>query len=160
MNAFVNILRRIIGYGNALGGAFLVGMMVLIVASIVYRMFGHVVPGSLELSELMIVVTASFAIAYAGLVKSHVDVKILVEKFPERLQAILEVFTSFLAMGTWAIIAYASTIILVERWHTEESDMLMVPFSPFRTVLFIGLILVTLVYLVDMILALGKAVKK
>lgn len=160
MNFFVNILRRIIGFGNAIGGAFLVGMMVLIVANIVYRLFNHVIPGSIELSELMIVVAASFALGYAALAKSHVDVKIIVEKFPERLQAIIETITSFLAMGTWAIIAYASTIIMIERWHSEVTDMLEVPHAPFRLILFIGLILVALVYLVDMILALRKAVKK
>lgn len=146
--------------GNAIGGAFLVGMMVLIVANIVYRLFGHVITGSYELSELMIVVAASFALGYAGLTKSHVDVKIIVEKFPERLQAVIETITSFLSMGTWAIIAYASAIIMVERWHSELSEMLEVPNGPFRLILLIGLILVALVYLVDMISALRKAVKK
>jgi TRAP-type C4-dicarboxylate transport system permease small subunit len=160
MDLFAKILRRTIGFGNAIGGAFLVGMMVLIVANIVYRIFGRVITGSYELSELMIVVAASFALGYAGLAKSHVDVKIVVEKFPERLQAILETFTSFLTMGTWGIIAYASAIIMIERWHSEVSEMLEVPNSPFRLILLIGLILVALVYLVDMISALRKAVKK
>ena len=135
-------------------------MMLLIVASIVYRMSGHVIKGSYELSELLIVVTASFALGFAALHKSHVDVKIVVSKFPDRLQAILEAVTSFLSMGTWAVVAWAGSLILWDRWLTEESEMLLIPFLPFRIVLLIGLILISLVYLLDMIFALKKAVKK
>jgi TRAP-type C4-dicarboxylate transport system permease small subunit len=135
-------------------------MMVLIVANIAYRTSGHVIKGSYELSELMIVVTASFALGFAAIHKSHVDVKIVVAKFPERLQTILEAIISFLAMGTWAIVAWASSRILLDRWLTEESEMLLIPFWPFRFVLLIGLILISLVYLIDMILALKKAVRK
>ena len=160
MDAFMRIIRRILVIGTALGGAFLLGMMILIVANIAYRTTGHVITGSYELCELMIVVTASFALGFAAFHKSHVDVKIIVDKFPERTRAVLEIITSFLSMGTWAIIAWASTIIMIDRWHTEESEMLLVPFFPFRLVLFIGLILVSLIYLIDMISALRKVVKK
>jgi TRAP-type C4-dicarboxylate transport system permease small subunit len=160
MDAIMRIMRRILSVGVALGGSFLVGMMLLIVANIIYRTTGHVITGSYELSELMIVVTASFALGFAAFHKSHVDVKIVVSKFPERVQTVIEIIISFLAMGTWAIIAYASTIVLMDRWHTEESEMLLIPFFPFRLVLFIGLILVSLIYLMDMISALRKMVKK
>jgi TRAP-type C4-dicarboxylate transport system permease small subunit len=144
----------------ALGAAFLVGMMVLIVANIIYRLFGHVIAGSYELSELLIVVTVAFALGYAALQKSHVAVKILVSRFPQRWQAILEVFTSFLSMGTWAVIAWAGALILSERWLTEESEMLLIPFFPFRCVLLFGLILLSLVYLILMVMALRQAGKK
>ena len=160
MDILIRIIRKTLMIGVALGGAFLVGMMVLIVANIVYRTTGHVITGSYELSELMIVVTAAFALGFAALHKSHVDVKVVVSKFPEKLQIVIEIITSFLAMGTWALITWASTIILIERWHTEESEMLLVPFFPFRLVLFLGLILVSLVYLIDTLSALKKAVKK
>ena len=160
MEKFARLVHRILTVGMAIGGIFLVGMMVLIVANIVYRTSGHVINGSYELSELMIVVTAAFALGFAALHRSHVDVKIIVSYFPERIQTILEVFTSFLSMGTWAIVAWAGSLILWDRWLTEESEMLLIPFLPFRFVLLIGLILVALVYLLDMIFAVKKAVEK
>jgi TRAP-type C4-dicarboxylate transport system permease small subunit len=160
MGRFAKIVHRILLAGMAIGGVFLVGMMVLIVANIAYRTTGHVIDGSYELSELMIVVTASFALGFAALHRSHVDVKIIVSNFPDRLQKILEAFTSFLAMGTWAVVAWAGSLILWDRWLTEESEMLLIPFLPFRVVLLIGLILIALVYLIDMILALKMAAKK
>ena len=160
MEYFAYIVRRITGIGVALGAAFLVGMMVLIVANIIYRLTGHVITGSYELSELLIVVTVAFALGYAAVQKSHVVVKILVSRFPQRWQAILEAFTSFLSMGTWAVIAWASSLIFLDRWLTEESEMLLVPFLPFRLVLLFGLILISLVYLIYMFMALRKAVMK
>lgn len=160
MEYFAYIVRRITGIGVALGAAFLVGMMVLIVANIIYRLTGHVITGSYELSELLIVVTVAFALGYAAVQKSHVVVKILVSRFPQRWQAILEAFTSFLSMGTWAVIAWASSLIFLERWLTEESEMLLIPFLPFRIVLLFGLVLIALVYLIYMVMALRKAVMK
>jgi len=160
MEYFANIVRRITGIGVALGAAFLVGMMVLIVANIIYRLTGHVITGSYELSELLIIVTVAFALGYAALEKSHVVVKILVSRFPQRWQAILGALISFLSMGTWAVIAWASSLIFLERWLTEESEMLLIPFLPFRMVLLFGLILIALVYLIYMVMALRKAVMK
>ena len=160
MAYFTKIVRRLIEVGTALGAAFLVGMMVLIVANIVYRMTGHVIPGSFELSELMIVVTAAFALGYAALQKSHVDVNIVVSHFPPRLQSVIAAIVAFLSMGTWAVVAWASAVILSDRWLTEETDMLLIPYLPFRIVLFVGLILISLVYLIDMIRALREAVMK
>ncbi len=160
MEAFTKIIRRILDSGMVIGSIFLLFMMVLIVANIVYRMSGHVIKGSYELCELFIVVTASFALGYAALHKTHVDVNIVVARLPERLQKILKVVTSFLAMGTWALAAWAGSIILIDRWSTEESEMLLVPYYPFRLLLFIGLLLIALIYLINMVAAIKTAIKK
>lgn len=157
MSLLVNLIRRVTGIGAVLGGVSLVAMMALIVSNIIFRVFGSIIPGSFEISELLIVVTASFALGYAALNESHVDVKIVVAKFPERWQAIIEVITSFLAMVTWAVTAYASTLIMFERWLTEVTEMLSIPYLPFRLVLLFGLILISLIYLINMLTALRKA---
>lgn len=138
----------------------LVGVMLLIVANILYRMSNHVIPGSYELCELLIVVTASFALCFAAVSKSHVDVGIVVSQFSDRTRAILEVFTSLLSTATWGLVAWTSSIVLWDRWLTEESEMLLIPFLPFRIVLLIGLVLTALVYFMDMILAVKKALSK
>ena len=100
------------------------------------------------------------ALGYAALHKSHVDVGIIVEKLPARMQAFLGTITSFLTMATWAVTAWAGTKVMRERWYSEVSETLDVPFGPFRLVLFVGLVLVALVYLMDTIAAFKKAVQK
>ena len=144
----------------AVGAASLVGMMVLIVASVIYRRAGHVVPGTYELTELMIVVTVAFALGYAALKKSHIVVRIVVARFPQRTQAILEAVMSFISLATWAAVAWAGFIIVSKRWLSENSEMLSVPFLPFRLIFLFGLILLCSIYLIDIFRALSQAVKK
>lgn len=160
MEYLANLVRRMGGWGVAVGAAFLVGMMVLIVANIIYRLFGHVIVGSYELTELMIVVAVAFALVYAALKKSHVVVKIVVERFPPRAQAIVEALMSLISLATWATIAWTGVLLLSERWLREETDMLSIPFLPFRFIFLFGLILFCLVYLIDLIRALSQAVRK
>ena len=144
----------------ALGAAFLIGMMVLITASVIYRRVGHVIPGTYELSELMIVVTAAFALGYAALKKSHIVIKVVVARFPQRAQAILEAVMSFISLATWAAVAWTGVLIVSKRWLNEESEMLSVPYLPFRLIFLLGLVLVCSVYLIDLIRALRQAVRK
>jgi TRAP-type C4-dicarboxylate transport system permease small subunit len=144
----------------ALGAASLVGMMVLITASVIYRRIGHVIPGTYELSELMIVVTAAFALGYAALNKRHIVIKVVVERFPQRAQAILEAIMSFISLATWATVAWTGFLILSERWLNEASETLAVPYLPFRLTFLVGLVLLCSVYLIDMIRALRQARKR
>ena len=152
--------RRISSDGVAIGAAFLTGMMVLIVANIIYRLFGHVIPGSYEISTLMIVVAVAFALGYAAVHKSHIVVKIVVTRFSERRQAILTVLMSLISLATWAIIAWASYNVLSQRWLTEMTDLLDIPYLPFRMIFVVGLVILCLVYVTDLVSALRQVVKR
>jgi len=156
----LNFFRRLSTDGVAIGAAFLVGMMVLVVANIIYRLFGHVIPGSYELSELMIVVAVASALGYAAVHKSHIVVKIVVSQFSQRWQAIIEVLMSLISLATWAVIAWASFNVLSQRWLTEVTDLLDIPYLPFRMIFVLGLVLFCLVYVTDLFRALSQAVKR
>lgn len=144
----------------ALGAAFLVGMMVLITASVISRRAGNVIQGTYELSQLMVVVTAAFALAYAALNKTHIVIKVVVERFPQRAQAILEAVMSFISLATWAMVAWTGVLIVSKRWLNEASEYLSVPYLPFRLIFLFGVVLVCSVYLIDLIRALRQAVRK
>jgi len=144
----------------ALGAAFLVGMMVLITASVISRRAGNIIQGIYELSELMIVVTAAFALGYAALHKRHIVIRVVVERFPQRVQAILEAVMSFISLATWAMVAWTGFLILSQRWLNEASEYLSVPYLPFRLIFLLGLVLVCSVYLIDIIRALRQARNK
>ena len=75
-------------------GIFLLGITFLIVASVIYRFFGHVIQGSYEIIYLAIVVAVAFSLGYTALHKSHVIVKIVVSRFQPRAQAFIESFVS------------------------------------------------------------------
>ena len=152
--------RRLSSDGVAIGAAFLTGMMVLIVANIIYRLFGHVIPGSYEISTLMIVVAVAFALGYAAVHNSHIVVKIVVTRFSERWQAILTVIMSLISLATWAVIAFASYNVLSQRWLTEMTDLLDIPYLPFRMIFVLGLVILCLVYITDLVRALRGVLKR
>jgi TRAP-type C4-dicarboxylate transport system permease small subunit len=158
MDYFINLIRRTTGWGMACGATFLTGMMVLIVANIITRLFGHVIQGSYEISTLMIVVSVAFALGYAGVQKSHVVVKIVIDRFSPRWQAVIAIITSLISMATWAVIGWASYTVLAKRLLTEVTDLLDVPYLPFRIIFVAGVAILCLVYLTDLIKAFKEAV--
>lgn len=160
MASFISLVRRTTAWGMAIGATFLIGMMGLIVANIIYRLFGHVIPGSYEISTLMLVVAVAFALGYGAVHKSHIVVKIVVSRFPERWQAGLEILMSIVSMATWAVIAWASFIVLSQRGLTELTDLFDVPYLPFRTVFVLGLAILIIVYTTDLISAIKRVVRK
>jgi TRAP-type C4-dicarboxylate transport system permease small subunit len=160
MNRFTDIVRRITVLGTGLGSIFLAGIMVLIVASIVTRLFGRVIPGSYELIELMIVVTVAFSLAYSGIKQGHVLVKIIVDLFPERVQDIIAGFTNFISLIFWGVVAWAAYKITVEKGILEVTDDFLIPYRPFRFIFAFGLLLLALAFLIEMVKALKRGLKR
>ena len=160
MRSFANIVHRIGGVGAAIGSVFLAGMMVLIVASVVVRPFGEVIAGSYELIEVLIVVPVAFALGYTALKQGHVEVSLVVSRFSQRKQAIIASFTWFLSLGIWGLIVWAGTGIMLEKWLGERTELLLVPYLPFRFVWVFGLLLFCLAFLIELSRALKQTVSK
>jgi TRAP-type C4-dicarboxylate transport system permease small subunit len=158
---FFNIVHRISRGLNWLGVAALVGMMVLVASNVIIRFFGGIIPGTYELVEIMAAVLISFALIYAALTKTHIVIKLLVSRLPQRAQAILGSITSLFGIVTWALLAGAGAIYAREQWLLNETtDMLELPIVPFRYVLVFALIILCLVLLADLSSALRAAVRK
>ena len=160
MDYFVNIVRRMGGVGVVVAASFLIGIMVLTVANVIYRLFGPVILGSYELTKLMMVVTAGFALVYAAMWHTHVVVKIVTSRFSQRVQAIAESFASLLGIGMWGLIALSSVGFYFERGLWDRTDVLHIPFQTFRYVWIFALILFALVLLTDFYKALSRTASK
>jgi TRAP-type C4-dicarboxylate transport system permease small subunit len=161
VRSFANCIHWIGGKGTVLSVGSLVGIMLLVVANIIARFFGTVIIGTIELVELMIVVTVAFALGYTAQRQSHVVVKVVVSRFSPRAQAILKVFTTALSIGVCAVIVWASAGIMYERALLgEETELLSVPSFPFRFIWVFGLILFCFVLLIDLCNAISGAARK
>ena len=160
LERFVKIVYKIGSFGLGIGSFFLAAIMVLIGASIIVRFFGHVILGSFELIEVMIIVTVAFAVAYTAMKQSHVAVTIFVSRLPQRIRAIIASLTWFLSLGILGLILWASADIMLDKWIGEGTDILQVPILPFRFVWVFGLLLFCLALLIEMYRALKQAVSK
>ncbi|MDY6791686.1 MAG: TRAP transporter small permease [Thermodesulfobacteriota bacterium] len=98
-----------------LGATCLVGMTALTCVDVVGRFFGHPVFGSVELVTFMATLSVALALPYTHQVKGHIGVEILVRLFSQKTQTIIELCTSFLSLGlfaliTWRMVVYARTM--------------------------------------------------
>jgi TRAP-type C4-dicarboxylate transport system permease small subunit len=160
MDRFVSIVNRITRVGTYLAGGVLVGVIALVVVSIITRRFGWAVPGSYELVELLMPVAVGFALGYTALMKGHVVVDIVMSRFSQRVQTIVEGFTSFIGMGIIAAIVWAGTKLVLERGFVEQTDELHVPFAPFRIIWLCGLSLFCLLLFINLVKVLSRRVKQ
>lgn len=153
MNFIDKIFNNLYKTGVVFGGVCLTGIMLLIVAGVVTRLFGFVILGVYELTELIAIMVGGFALAYTTFEQGHTVVGLLTERLPVRLQSALKIFTHAIGAVLWGAIAWVGLNVLLTRWTGEHSELLKVPFLPFRFIWVITLILITLAFIISSIKA-------
>ena len=115
----MNIFRKIIDWISdklkMLGAICLAGMALLTCIDVVGRFFRHPIFGSVEIVGFMATLAVAMALPYTDMIKAHVGVEILVRKFSERTQTIIDICTRIISMSlfglvTWRMIVYAYTM--------------------------------------------------
>ena len=149
MKVITNCLQGITRVGLFIGGIFLLTGTLLLISNIFGRAFHFVIPGSIEMFELFMAVPVAFGLVYAGLKKGHVIVNLVISRFPPKLAAAAEVFSSVVNFTIWALIAWASGRLAFENGLKEFSETLELPYLPFRLVWTFCLVLFCVVYVLD-----------
>jgi TRAP-type C4-dicarboxylate transport system permease small subunit len=158
MRYFESIINKIGHPVMLVSAIFLLGTMALTVANVISRLFGSVIAGTYELTEVLIIVVAATSLGYAALKKSHVIVDIFVSRVPQRVQGIIDAFTSVLGLAVWGIVTWQSINLLLIRWSQEDTELLNVPYYPFRILWIIGLVFLCLILVKDIVAGLrGEA---
>src|SRR5262249_56391702 len=73
-------------------------------------LFNRPLPGSLELSELLMVFLVFGAFAVTELRGGHVDIDVVVLRLPPRLRALSESLAAVLSMGFWGAVAWRTAV--------------------------------------------------
>lgn len=160
MGYFTNGIRRIASVGGGISGGCLSGAVLLTVANVISRLIGAVIIGSYEIIQFTVSVMVAFALGYTALRKFHIVVRIVLERLSQQTQAIFESCISFVGIVMLVIMAWAGTGVVLERWRTEVTESLFLPYAPFRIIWVLGLILFCLVLVTDLFSALSRVVKK
>lgn len=138
-------------------------LMVMITVSDVFLryIFNSPILGSYEVTEFMMAVLVFASVGYTMAVKDHVSVDLVTTKLPERVQALLECITCFLAFGLFAVAAWRNVLHAVTTWKRHDvSFELFIPVSPFVLFVALGLAILSLVLLVQFVKALARVLKK
>lgn len=151
MGRLIRFMEQISSFGAVLGGIVLVFIMLLTIASVLFRLIGSAIVGSYELTELVIAVTVGFALVYSTMTKANVAVHIFYDRFSPSVQKIINIFISVLSLGFWGWMAWETLRMTIDRGWLERSEVFLFPLLPFRLIWVFGLSVLTLFLLTQLI---------
>jgi TRAP-type transport system small permease protein len=166
LNKFANALniaaRKISPVLHSVGLGVLAVMMFLTAFDVILRyVFNKPIMGAFELTEYMMAIVVAFSLAYCYVLKEHVTVDIVVNRFPQRAQAIIDSITSLIGFGIFCLITWQSglqTKIQLDSGLT--SAVLLIPAFPFVAVVAFGSAVLSLAILAFFFESLSKAAGK
>lgn len=143
-------MRIIINCFRWIAYAGLAAMTLITFADITGRFFfGKPVLGSIELTELIMAIFGGIAIFHTATQEGHINVDVVFNRLPRRVQTIITSFGLILGAVTWGIIAYQ----VIGDGQSKISlgritDVLKIPVGPFEFVLAFGLALFSLTLII------------
>lgn len=144
LGAIRSSLHAVIRVVTWIAAAALVMIVVITVIHVVGRyLFNYPLTGSVEISQLMLVATAFFAVAYTEVVKGHISFDEVVDRFPQRARAITMSIMYLAGAAYFIVLSWREVVLgisyLVPR--IGETDVLHIPIAPTMFIIAIGAVL-------------------
>lgn len=113
-------LDRLYFAAGVIAGACIVVITVMILAQIVGRWFGVIIPSTEDFSGYLLAAASFLALAYTFRNGGHIRVTLLIHRLSSRLQrrltyAVLSLFVVIMGWGSWHI-----CYLVYESWSFEE----------------------------------------
>jgi len=136
-------------------------MLLVIVADVIgIKIFSKPVPGGIEIVSFLSVVAIAFAVAYTQVMRGHVAVDFIVEKFPRRAKLIIDAVTTLCGVSLMAVLAYYSFKYGTKLRDTGEVSMTQkIPYYPFVYGMAVCFVVTFLVLVGDLVKSIMKAAK-
>ncbi|MBA7712701.1 hypothetical protein ES703_121688 [subsurface metagenome] len=136
-------------------------MLLLVVGNILLRIIWRPIGGTYDFVGFIAAVVVAFSIAYCAVQRGHIRVDLVVARFPERVQGIIDSITGILSLGLFLLAAWQCLVLGNDMRRLGEVSMsVYTPFYPYIYGIGFGCALLCLVVLVDLIKSLTKAVKR
>ena len=161
-DSFNRVVRPVSGVFHSIGIGVLAVMMLLTASDVALRyVFNRPISGSFELTEYMMAIVIAFGLAYCAVAKGHVRVGLVVDRFPQRAQAIIDSVTGLLGLGLFSVITWQCVLQVKIQFDSGlTSAVLFIPAFPFVAVVAFGSAMLCLVILADFFDSLSQAVRR
>jgi TRAP-type C4-dicarboxylate transport system permease small subunit len=159
-------------WGGAIGGFALAYMMFMTVLDVLGRAIGGVnfihkvisvigpVPGSLEMTEIMLGILISFGLGYTALKKGHIRVDLLLQYTSKKQTSWFDVFTYFLSFALYCGITWQAWLNGFSLFKDQlRTAVLSIPVFPFSFILVMGAAIVALVFLRDFLKSIEEVMR-
>jgi len=136
------------------GGVFLVGMIVLTCANILFRLTWVPIKGTFELMGYFGAIVTAFALGYTQIKRGHIAVDVLVNTFSDKVRNIINAINYtvcflFFSVAAWQIAVKATTLM-----NTGEiTETLRIIYYPFTYGVAFGCAVLSLFLFTDLIRA-------
>lgn len=135
-----------------IAGCFLGMMIFLTCVNIFLRSVWNPVTGTFELMGYFGAIVTAFALGYTQINRGHISVDILVLRFSEKTQRVLNAINYcfcmiFFAIVAWQISKYATTLLKTG----EITETLRIIYYPFTYGVALGCAILSLVFLTDLL---------
>ena len=155
MKTVEHLLRMVNSIGALIGILSIASLMLLTVVTVVFRAVDIAFPGTYVLAELLLIPAIAFSLVYAAWEKGHTRVELLISRFPERLQSLMEALTTALGTVFWVFISWSAIReALIRQAQNERAPLLDFPVAPFRWILAVALVLLCIVLVFQVLRAL------
>jgi len=159
LDAIKKGIQRINFYLCSLGMFLLIPMMLLTTGDVIGRAaWARPIPGAVEVSSYMLAVFVLLGVAYTHQVKGHVRISMLVSRLPEWARLILDAITALLSLFIISILAWQGWIVGIEE--RAVSDMLRIPQLPFRLLVSVAGLFLSLELLIDLSASVSKLARR
>ena len=144
VNVFLN--RILMG----VGGVAVLALMALATVNVGLRVVGVPFRGTYEFVGFLGAVVIAFALGYTQKRKDHIVVDILTEKFPKRVNRVLDGISYFVTMIFFAVVSWQVFVWAIKIWQSQEvSETLKVIYYPFIFSVAVGFAVFSLTLIVD-----------
>lgn len=127
-------------------------MMVTTVIDVIGRYFRHPLPGTVEINELMLALVCAWCWAHVQAKKGHISIDLLVNKMSRRGRDIANLLMSLVALTIIGLIAWRAIPSTLFAFRVKEwTDLLSIPTWPFRAMLFLGALCLSLQLVLDIV---------
>lgn len=160
-HSVLTVINQASRIASVFGVVFLASMMSLTVADVVLRyFFNRPILGSVEMSEYLMVGAGFFGVAWCAVRRGHVQVDLVVRRFPEKTQNLIESVTLILGLTVVPLIAWQNFSQAVYVKADEvASDLLDIPSYPFYLIVAATYALLTLVMISLLVESIRKVLK-
>ena len=155
-------IKNVLRVCQYVGVGFIIALMILTVANSVGRYgFDQPILGTIELSQYLLLTSAFLVGAYTMIVKSHVSVGIIVDRFSERTQAIIDSFTYIFGLAVTIAAVWQSLSRGIYIMHAGQATAILgIPNFPFYYIIAAGWGVLGLAIIVHLAHLLPRAVKR
>ena len=161
MGMFERVITRIGSWGTVIGAVFMSAVALIITATVLWRAFGRAIPGTYDLVETLIVVGIAFALVYGQIEDRHLRAEIAIERLHGRVRAGIESFLGVLNIFYWAVLLWAATDMMIEKWSAgEQTQIMKVSIVPFRGVWVFAVILILILLSIKLIHHIKRLIKE